>query len=203
MEETVQRTSTSPVHKNTFTPHCFGMEELPEVGPARAELTQLLATQSNLGALHLHLSQGLALTAGSALGERCPSAENCLAAFVLPNSVGLTAGARAWSKHAHRGGSGWWGLPHGPVAQINQKALALFHRVMDNATWRNLHWLPHQILVYEVRVAEGYGIRFAQDRTNMDADAYMDIEVHQPWIFRGFLEPQINNGHEVGWRHNL
>lgn len=22
-----------------------------------------------------------------------------------------------------------------------------------------------------------------------------------PWIFRGFVEPMMENGHEVGWRH--
>jgi hypothetical protein len=36
---------------------------------------------------------------------------------------------------------------------------------MDGATWRNLHWLPHAVLVYEVRVPEGYGMRWSQDRS--------------------------------------
>jgi hypothetical protein len=110
----------------------------------------------------------------------------CLAAFVAPNKVGLTAGARAWSKHFHRypergdpartdadtlverdskkkferaeaDTSGWWGQPSGPVAIINAKALVLFWNV-DGASWRNLHWLPHRVLVYEIRVLAGYGM---------------------------------------------
>ncbi|EIN04678.1 hypothetical protein PUNSTDRAFT_108042 [Punctularia strigosozonata HHB-11173 SS5] len=189
-------------------PHCFGMDELAEAATARAELAaqEQNGTPAESKPVYIHLAQGLALTTGSALGERCPSKEDCLAAFVAPNSVGLTAGARAWSKHAHRGGSGWWGHPSGPVAKINERALELFHRVMENATWRNLHWLPHQILVYEVRVAAGYGMRFAQDRLSCatgEGEGSASEFAARAWLFRGFLEPQINNGHEIGWRHDL
>ncbi|KAF7317644.1 COesterase domain-containing protein [Mycena kentingensis (nom. inval.)] len=178
----------------------------------------LIATQP----LALHLSQGLAYTVGSAIGERPPSTDACRAAFVLPNSVGLTAGARAWSKHGHRSGgappdseasspseskpkskskkptnTGYWGVASGPVAVINENALVLFWKVMNAATWRNLHWLPHQILVYEVRVAEGYGMRWSQDRS-----VVRDSEAEMPaWLFRGFVEPMMEGGHEAGWRH--
>jgi hypothetical protein len=24
-----------------------------------------------------------------------------------------------------------------------------------------------------------------------------------PWVFRGFVEPMIENGHELGWKHNV
>ncbi|KAJ3496259.1 hypothetical protein NLJ89_g10510 [Agrocybe chaxingu] len=60
--------------------------------------------------------------------------------------------------------AGWWGIASGPVAVINEKALKLFWKVMNGASWRNLHWLPHQVLVYEVRVPEGYGMRWSQDQ---------------------------------------
>jgi hypothetical protein len=88
---------------------------------------------------------------------------------------------------------------------------------VDGATWRNLHWLPHRVLVYEARVREGYGMRWAQDRSRVpdaavgpDADAADhadaagdtgDETAAPPWIFRGFVEPMMENGHEVGWRH--
>ena len=162
--------------------------------------------------LFTHLTHGLAYTTGSALGSSPPLADACLAAYCTPNRVGLTAGARAWSKHCHRSESaspapgdgaaaaaarsaGWWGRAKGPVATINAGALALFWRVVGGATWRNLHWLPHEVLVYEVRVAAGYGMRWSQDQAaaGRGEDA--------PWVFRGFLEPQMENGHEVGWRH--
>ena len=147
----------------------------------------------------------LALTIGFAVGQEPPTYDECYAAFGVPNSAGLTTGARAWSKHAHRSGNNdeksdsqstslsWWGRPRGPVSAINAGALGIFERVMRNASWRNLHWLPHTVLVYEVRVPEGYGMRWSQDRPC--------TENKQDWVFRGFVEPMMENGHELGWRH--
>ncbi len=39
--------------------------------------------------------------------------------------------------------------------------------------------------IYEVRNKEGYGVRWSLDGLQ----------------FRGFLEPQMENGHEKGWIH--
>jgi len=200
-------------------PYCHGMQEHPSAVPERAKLLARSDSGSTSGSaldpLSFHLSLGLAYTVGSAIGSRPPSTDSCLAAFVSPNRVGLTAGARAWSKHAHRSqpqpegispedatktaesSAGWWGTPSGPVAAINERALALFWKVMNSATWRNLHWLPHQILVYEVRVAEGYGMRWSQDRSG----AQGDDDENPEWVLRGFVEPMMEDGHEVGWRH--
>lgn len=195
-------------------PRCHGMEELPIAVSERARVFELLQSgaidePSLRSPLSVHLSHGLAYTVGSALGATPPSVETCLAAFLVPNKAGLTAGARAWSKHSHRSlpqdegeddrgrreaSAGWWGSPAGPVGVINEKALGLFHKVMDNATWRNLHWLPQRVLVYEVRVLEGYGMRWSQDQSD-------NGEEEKPWSFRGFVEPMMENGHEVGWRH--
>lgn len=211
------------------------MEELPSASAERARLRNLLSQpdQSNVdkecleNPLSKHLLHGLAYTVGSALGSDPPTRKQCLSAFLaLPNKSRLTSGARAWAKHAHRSqgdpdgeATGWWGnQPTGPVASINERALSLFDKVMDNATWRNLHWLPHQVLVYEVRVEEGYGMRWSQNRGTMD-EGEDETKVHSqdgdsdngklssdpipepPWIFRGFVEPMMENGHEVGWRH--
>ncbi|KAJ6568414.1 hypothetical protein DFH09DRAFT_983258 [Mycena vulgaris] len=190
-------------------PHCYGMEEHPSAPVERAKLSSSARSSADSD-LSLHLSLGLAYTVGSAIGSTPPSTDVCLAAFLSPNSVGLTAGARAWSKHAHRSqpqdlpekakkeaesSAGWWGTPSGPVAVINERALGLFWKVMSAATWRNLHWLPHQILVYEARVAEGYGMRWYQDRSAVQGNEAPD------WIFRGFVEPMMEGGHEAGWRH--
>lgn len=117
-------------------------------------------------------------------------------------------------------------------------ALSLLEKVLKEATWRNLHWLPHQILVYEIRVPEGYGMRWSQDR-NPEVEPVVDqpeegvlsvadakdgpTTTHnkgpvdfqeakdregvrseipeRPWVFRGFVEPMIENGHELRWRH--
>jgi len=201
------------------TPHCQGMAEHPLTGPERARLSAD-AHEAN-DPLSIHILHGLAYTVGSALGSTPPSKETCLAAFIAPNKAGLTAGARAWSKHSHRSQKeeisepdadidvererkkkrrieadslGWWGTPSGSVATINEKAVELFWKVMDGASWRNLHWLPHQVLVYEMRVPDGYGMRWSQDQSEQ---AEM-TDGPKDWVFRGFLEPQMENGHEVG-----
>ncbi|KAF8811116.1 hypothetical protein BYT27DRAFT_7252839 [Phlegmacium glaucopus] len=210
-------------------PVCLGMEELPTAKQQRARVADILrwrrkrnthtviATPNDefeSSSLFVHLAHGLAYTIGSALGSTPPSISVCLSAYLLPNTVGLTAGSRAWSKHSHRSqprvsdeservkqehSAGWWGTASGPIPAINDNSTALFWKVMNAATWRNLHWLPHQVLVYEVRVAEGYGMRWSQDRGDREGDDASKDD--RPWIFRGFVEPYMENGHEVMWRH--
>ncbi|KAF8550038.1 hypothetical protein OG21DRAFT_518617 [Imleria badia] len=194
--------------KHIPVPRCHNMYELATAATERARL-QAILSQGDQPALEAecqtrplckHLLHGLAYTVGSALGSDPPTRQECLSAFTASSTKnGLMAGAKAWSKHAHRSGDdeagGWWGgQPKGPVASINDRALALFDKVVDNATWRNLHWLPHQVLVYETRVEEGYGMRWSQDRSQVEF-------VDSLWMFRGFVEPMMENGHEVGWKH--
>jgi len=208
----------------------LGMEELPAAMQQRTRVADILrwrrkgnthptaiATSNDefeSSTLFVHLAHGLAYTLGSALGSTPPSISVCLSAYLVPNSVGLTAGSRAWSKHSHRSQSqlldeserakqkrsvGWWGTTSGPISVINNNSMALFWKVVNAATWRNLHWLPHQVLVYEVRVAEGYGMRWSQDRGDREGDEASKDDY--PWVFRGFVEPYMENGHEVKWRH--
>ncbi|KAF8634028.1 hypothetical protein AX17_004293 [Amanita inopinata Kibby_2008] len=221
---------------NPPDPHCHAMQENRSAVTERAKVRELLARQADgdleaeqeiaSESLYQHLSYGLAYTIGSALGRVPPSVDACLEAFSVTNSVGLTAGARAWSKHFHRStptsamdsgetvetkdddtaqrpkkkqkkeaSAGWWGVAAGPIAVINEKALVLFWKVMNGATWRNLHWLPHEVLVYEVRVAEGYGMRWSHDWSKDDSGG--ETEGRPTWTFRGFVEPTMENGHEV------
>jgi len=251
--------SDNQIKFNLPDPHCVGMSELSSATADRTRVYKILhkktfvkpndsddKAESDLqfesSTLFKHLAHGLAYTTGSALGTTPPPVQDCLAAYQVPNSAGLTAGSRAWSKHCHRSrpqppgsesspnspvedqvgsekgthkskgknkagkSEGWWGTASGPIPAINEKSLELFWKIMNGATWRNLHWLPHQVLVYEVRVPEGYGMRWAQDLSPSDdctgeqSDSPQDLS-KRPWIFRGFLEPQMENGHEVGWRH--
>ncbi|GJP30080.1 hypothetical protein CLOM_g22296 [Closterium sp. NIES-68] len=101
------------------------------------------------------------------------------------NVEALTVGARALSKHCHRGREGFWGDASGPDAKKNQHALACVKNLLDNATWMNVHALPHDLPVFELREPEGYGARWSADGSQ----------------FRGFLEPQMPDGHERRWRH--
>ncbi|KAF8960598.1 hypothetical protein BDZ97DRAFT_1665555 [Flammula alnicola] len=199
-------------------PRCFELEELPNAAQERARVSAILPQEADFerSPLFIHLAHGLAYTTGSALGNKPPSLETCLSAYLVPNSAGLTAGSRAWSKHSHRSqpppsneaekdsrkrSAGWWGITSGPVSVINENSLALFWKVMNGATWRNLHWLPHQVLVYEVRVLEGYGMRWSQDQGDREGDDAPKED--RPWMFRGFLEPTMENGHELKWRHPI
>ncbi|KIL62808.1 hypothetical protein M378DRAFT_80722, partial [Amanita muscaria Koide BX008] len=145
-------------------PQCHAMQELSIASTERAIVRELLVRQAQgdddakkriaAEPLYQHLSFGLAYTTGSALGCVPPSTDACLEAFLVPNKVGLTAGARAWTKHFHRSipaehdeGSdagmskskaksamrrkaelearaGWWGVASGPREVVNEKALA-------------------------------------------------------------------------------
>jgi len=204
-------------------PRCYNMQELPTALAERVRVQELLSQRDKLALkaevqsnpLAKHLLHGLAYTVGSALGSDPPTHAECLSAFTASaTNTGLMAGAKAWSKHAHRSSDvgsvgdrvGWWGgQPKGSVASINERAVLLFNKMMDHATWQNLHWLPHQVLVYEVRVEEGYGMRWSQDRgvlnAMMDNAGSLERNFKAPWMFRGFVEPMMENGHQVGWRH--
>ena len=102
-----------------------------------------------------------------------------------PNSH-LTVGARALSKHCHRDvSSEWWGACVGSEQAKNEHAYTVLMRILKDASWINIHLLPHDLKVIEVRCAEGYGARWSHDGS----------------AFRGFLEPQMEDGHAAGWRH--
>eukprot|EP00899_Mesostigma_viride_P013665 jgi/Mesvir1/2229/Mv14006-RA.1 len=126
-------------------------------------------------------------TVGSLLGVFPPSRRELLASFsaLHPKSRDLTVGARAFCKHAHRCSSNWWGDASGSVAQKNARAAQVVDTILQGATWMNVHRLPHDLPVFEARVAQGYGARWSADGSQ----------------FRGFVEPQMPGGHEAHWRH--
>lgn len=98
----------------------------------------------------------------------------------------LTVGARALTKHSHRDHStSWWGTCTGSEQAKNNHAREIMSKILDGATWINIHQLPHDVLIIEARQENGYGMRWTADGLQ----------------FRGFLEPQMVDGHEVGWRH--
>lgn len=102
-----------------------------------------------------------------------------------PNAE-LSVGARALAKHHHRDQTdSWWGICTGNEKAKNKNALDNMNKVLDNATWINIHWLPQDVIIMEARHGDGYGARWSPDGKE----------------FRGFLEPQMVDGHTVGWRH--
>ncbi|KAK3089246.1 hypothetical protein FSP39_002074 [Pinctada imbricata] len=101
-------------------------------------------------------------------------------------SAEISVGARALAKHFHRdSSSSWWGVSTGTEKAKNEHALSLMNKILNNATWINIHWLPQDIYIVEARQEEGYGARWTADGSS----------------FRGFLEPQMVDGHNVGWKH--
>lgn len=99
----------------------------------------------------------------------------------------LSAGGRALCKHAVRSMSSWWGGCGGTESDKNQQAYKAVLRVLAGATWVNIHVFGGGGVdgVFEVREESGYGARWSADGA----------------IFRGFLEPHMDHGHEKGWRH--
>ena len=96
----------------------------------------------------------------------------------------LTVGARALCKHSQRSSEHFWPNDKGSESLKNESALNLLNLFFSSSTWINIHGLPHNVAIVELRIKEGYGIRW---ETN--------------GAFRGFLEPQMENGHEKGWKH--
>lgn len=191
------------------TPVCEGMSELEYAEPERERLRQAIASlglsssstqhvQLAQDILQFHILQGLAVTVGSALGADCaPDKDNCWELFTaLPSkpdnqSTPMHVGGKAFTKHSHRDSSGWWGTSTGTNANKNKLAEACFEQIWANHTWRNVFWLPHGIVAFEVRVADGHGMRFQKNSSDKDAE----------WTFRGFVEPASASGHEARWRH--
>lgn len=96
----------------------------------------------------------------------------------------LTVGARALCKHSHRCSEQFWPTAKGSEKEKNIKAEEILNKFLDECVWINIHGLPGDIPIIELRVDQGYGIRWQIDG-----------------VFRGFLEPQFEGGHEVGWKH--
>jgi hypothetical protein len=96
----------------------------------------------------------------------------------------LTVGARALSKHSHRSSEGFWGNSSGTETYKNKLASDVANKIITECTYINLHILPQQEYIVELRVTKGYGMRWTVEGE-----------------FRGFLEPQMADGHSQKWRH--
>ena len=96
----------------------------------------------------------------------------------------LTLGARALSKHAHRCSDGFWGQATGTEINRNENANNIAVKILRECIWINIHRMLQSETIIECRVIQGYGIRWSIDGT-----------------FKGFLEPQMEGGHDLKWRH--
>ena len=108
----------------------------------------------------------------------------------------LSVAARARSKHAHRGKDHFFGIVSGSPVKQNAETQEILVGLLENAAWINIHAFGGNDgdPFLEVRVASGYGARWTMDWSNTGN------QVHHV-SFRGFLEPQMPDGHENRWRH--
>ncbi len=107
----------------------------------------------------------------------------------------LTVGARALCKHSHRSSEGYWGICKGPESVKNDIALSKLLHLLDQCVWINLHKMSGtntDETIIEIRESQGYGARWTW---RIESGQIVDMK------FRGFVEPMMVNGHEVGWRH--
>ncbi|KAL3913490.1 MAG: hypothetical protein SGILL_006468 [Bacillariaceae sp.] len=136
-----------------------------------------------------------------------PSLHKLLEAANKPHSPKdpLTVAARARAKHAHRKESeelSFFGIVRGNAIRQNQDTNRLLKRILDDAVWINCHsfgGLDENSVVVELRVASGYGARWRRDMV-VEEEANLPNEPTK-LQFRGFLEPQMEDGHEKRWRH--
>lgn len=85
----------------------------------------------------------------------------------------LSVAARAWSKHAPRSASSFWGTPAGDEADKNAAARHLVEAILNGATWWNVFGHYVHDTVFEARLPSGHGARWGDRGT----------------VFIGFLEP--------------
>ena len=98
----------------------------------------------------------------------------------------LTVGAKALCKHSHRSVTeSFWPGQEGKEIEKNQNAEKMLNLFLEECVWINMHLLPHNLIIIELRIDKGYGIRWQVN----------------DGMFRGFLEPQMEDGHEKGWIH--
>jgi hypothetical protein len=133
-----------------------------------------------------------------------PSRSTLLQAANQPHTKGhgkLSVAARARAKHAHRGAKDqFFGTATGPPEKQSRDAAVFVRRILEEAVWINSHVFGniHETIwdaVLECRLANGYGARWTIAATTAAEDKQEAVE------FRGFLEPQMANGHEKGWKH--
>lgn len=181
----------------------FGLQEetpLPTI-PTITKLNvkairQWFSQAGNCGVLTL---LGLRHTVGSDPRSLLPpSWTNLLQAANQPYKANskLSVAARARAKHAHRSETAvYFGIAKGPPEAQNMAAEAILRCMLREAVWINIHTFAGTDgkPSLEVRVQAGYGARWVADWTNPLHPT--DIE------FRGFLEPQMAEGHLKGWKH--
>lgn len=172
----------------------------------------------NDGVLHL---LGMRKTIGTPSEQWLlpPSRDQLMQAANQIHKAKLTVAARARAKHAHRGGeASFFGVAKGGAELQNEAAAKLVLQLLREAIWINIHTfggMDERAPVLEIRVASGYGARWTADwyYEEDEKEGHGDDDLSPKSlaktrvaptkaVFRGFLEPQMENGFELKWRHD-
>lgn len=121
--------------------------------------------------------KGMVRTAGTVF-ILPPQHDELIAAFEMKHAgTLLSVGAKALCKHYARvPDHPTWTCPTGSCETKSKIARSHLDKMLESAVWKNVHYLPHQELVYEIRDKLGYGMRWTM--------------LQNPRIckFRGYLE---------------
>jgi hypothetical protein len=168
-------------------PHFFE-EVTPPVGPVFDVFRPLLAEQDcdprrwaetlaavGIDGVLLLLGQRRTSASRTDAGGIPPPRETLLASAAGPCNPTreLTVAARAWTKHAPRSESSFWGTPSGGDADKNAAARGILETILDGATWWNVFGHYAHDTVFEARLPSGHGARWGNGGS----------------VFIGFLEP--------------
>eukprot|EP00525_Craspedostauros_australis_P007468 CAMPEP_0198130372 /NCGR_PEP_ID=MMETSP1442-20131203/53810_1 /TAXON_ID= /ORGANISM="Craspedostauros australis, Strain CCMP3328" /LENGTH=154 /DNA_ID=CAMNT_0043790971 /DNA_START=39 /DNA_END=500 /DNA_ORIENTATION=+ len=130
----------------------------------------------------------------------------------------LSLAARARAKHAHRGSEQFFGVAKGTQERQNREAQEILRTMLRTAVWMNIHTFggcQEEEPVLELRVSSGYGARWKFTKIKDDDDdggadnsstaskanqgTTTGTSKEYRMQFRGFLEPQMEDGHLKGW----
>lgn len=166
-------------------------------------ISNCMAWLESLGENGIRELLGLRNTAGSEPGYFPPDYQSLIQAARMPcrpnsNPPHLTVAGKARAKHAHRGEKDqFFGVCNGSTQKKNDAAEDIVKGILKDAVWINIHvfgGIKHPVI--EFRNKLGYGARW---RADWDESGTPQKPTNV--IFRGFLEPQMEDGFERKWRH--
>lgn len=96
-----------------------------------------------------------------------PKKETLIKSCMKPYNEEMSIARRAREKHVGRGHTDFWGNISGNNARKEQHVLELIQYVIEHATWWNVFYHYKHELVYEIRIANGNGIRWNKEGTKL------------------------------------
>lgn len=126
---------------------------------------QIIRTElGKLGPKVLYLI-GLRSTAGTELSAAAvpPRIDTLLKSINEKYNDRLTVAARSWSKHAFRCEENYWPQVKGSPDSINEEAVKIVEKLLENKTWWNVFGHFKHNIVYEIRDKTGHGARWSID----------------------------------------